>query len=179
MARLQPARIPLDIEHDNSAEVGQVVSLFRSRYGDAWAVAVSDAERLPGYPAPLYFSAQFASRLNPDNLMLAAVALTTESATVAKRPVEMFRGSLDQRWDRSRWNLGGLHKRLVEHAARELRERSARERLLVYAELPAGQVPVRTRGGYLVGDEFIAARDGRPEGKLRLRGPLDTAVSGS
>lgn len=163
LARVQPARIPLDIEHDHSAEVGQVVSLFRSRNGDAWAVTTSGAERLADYPEPIYFSAQFASRLEPDNLILAGVALTTASASIAKLPIEILRGQLDSRYDRSRWGLSGIRQRVVQHAVQQVRERSRGEGLLVYDELPTGEVPVRIRGGYLVADEFV------PVGKLRLR----------
>jgi hypothetical protein len=97
------------------------------------------------YPAPLYFSAAFVSRFDPDNVVLGAVAVTERSASVAKRPVEIFRGLLDRSWERSRWNLNGLSLRLVEHAARELRVRSKASTVLVYDELPTGEAAIRTR----------------------------------
>jgi hypothetical protein len=177
LGKVHPSRIPLDIEHDSDAEVGQVVSLFRSGSGDAWAVATSGAERLADYPEPIYFSAQFASRLEPDNLILAGVALTTASASIAKLPIEILRGQLDSRYDRSRWGLSGIRQRVVQHAVQQVRERSARRPLLVHDELPPDEV-VRVRGGYLVGGEFVPvnAGDGRPEGKLRWRPSTILAV---
>jgi hypothetical protein len=195
LRKVQPSRIPLDIEHDHQAEVGQVVALYRSGSGDCWAVATSEADRLADYDQPLYFSAQFRPRFDADNLVLEAVAVTEQSATVAKRPVEMFRGSLERSWERSRWNLGGLSLRLVEHAARGLRERSSGNALLVYDELAAGEVPLRVRGGFIVGGDFVAVdarvppaavnrhpaddlppEDERPPGKLRWRPSTILAV---
>jgi hypothetical protein len=185
LRRAQPPRIPLDLEHDPDEEIGQVVSLFRSGSGDAWAVATSEADRLAEYPEPLYFSAGFLSRSDPSKLVLDAVALTPESATVAKRPVEILRGSLERSWA---WQLDGLRKRLVEHAAAELRERSKRRPILIHDELPADEAAVRVRGGCLVGDRLVAVdarvpaaelnrralddlpgEDERPAGKLRWR----------
>jgi hypothetical protein len=155
----------LDIEHQGEA-IGELVSLFRGESGHAWAVAVSDHDWLAEFPEPLYFSAAFRSRFDPDNLELDAVALTTESATLSKEPVEIWRGQLSSRYDRSSWHLDGVRKRVVEHAAGELRARSKRESILIRDELPpvADDYPPLRPGTYVRGAE-------RPAGGLRHSGP--------
>ena len=65
LRRVQPARVMLDIEHQGEA-IGELVSLFRGESGHAWAVAVSDHDWLAEFPEPLYFSAAFRSRFDPD-----------------------------------------------------------------------------------------------------------------
>jgi hypothetical protein len=98
--------------------------------------------------------------------------LTTESATLSKEPVEIWRGQLSSRYDRSSWHLDGVRKRVVEHAAGELRARSKRESILIRDELPpvADDYPPLRPGTYVRGAE-------RPAGGLRHSGARGKILS--
>jgi hypothetical protein len=121
----QPACIPLNVGHDRTNEIGQVVTLYRSRNGDCWAVAESEADRLLKFPESIYFSPETSRAPDGTDVVVTGAALTTEPATVSLQPVALFPGSLDRR---TSWNLNDHRKQIVERAAEQRRRRRAATR---------------------------------------------------
>jgi hypothetical protein len=125
--RTQATKILVDLDHDPTAVVGEIVHLDRNRTG-LWAVAHINDDVAPSVnvrvgdldvpvECDLYWSAT--RRGNSDTgIELLSVALTASPARISARPVQFLRGQLDYRQvARERWHLRGSDCELLTRAA--------------------------------------------------------------
>jgi len=116
----QPARIPVDIEHDGDW-CGQVLHLERDDHGRVWALAHVDAtpsvrvlvgDETIDVPHDLYFSIE-RTPFDTD-ILIRSVALTRRPARLGAHPVTWYPGSLA---DRSGWHTDWRHRPLIARAS--------------------------------------------------------------
>jgi hypothetical protein len=127
--------MPLNVGHDPSQIIGEVLALHRTHEGAVWAVASAD-EWIAEVDEPLYFSAECTANRSWGDIAVAAVALTTAPAMLAMRPVEVMRGRIDNGYDREGWRLEGVRREAVDAALAHLqhRRRDRRAPLIVSGE---------------------------------------------
>jgi hypothetical protein len=174
---VQADRIPVDRSHDG-IEVGEVIYLERNR-GNVYCVAHVDASVSPAVrvrvgstttavETPFYWSAMRSATEDFRDVLFEAVALTAFPARISARPLTFLQGALDHRQAPRRWQLEPFQRGLLERAtAAHLNRRGGP--LVVH---DPSEVPVRVRGGYLVGDQLWAV-DARPPPESVNRHALD------
>lgn len=88
---VQPARIPLDIDHGQ--DVGDVRHLEADRAG-LWAVATAAVDELATLDGPIYYSPSLTMFDDYTDVEMRALALTCQPASIAARPVTIVPGDL-------------------------------------------------------------------------------------
>jgi hypothetical protein len=158
-----PAAIPLNLGHDKSWPLGELVSLYRSRTsGDVWAVACAD---VPPWllDGPCYFSPEWTARPDGSDIELTGMAICTVPATVglrSKGPLAVFDGDVGDagRWLVKRKRPSGLLADVIRDSRMEWRRRDSRSAIPVGGH--RGDTP------WYEGQP-LRLRDERPTGKLR------------
>lgn len=168
----QGPRIPVNADHRPDVWLGHVIHLEK-RGRHLWAVCQLD--EIPEDIGPLYFSIETNSRWQPGSAVrhdieITGVGLVERTATACVAPIKLLPGTLDSHTDRSRWQLTGIEKPIVDNAVQALGDRRHNRPIQVRgltdtaAELRA-YIP-DGNGGYILRDELPDWR-GRPAGRLR------------
>jgi hypothetical protein len=162
-----PARLSLNFAHERDWVLGQVISLYRVRSGDVWAVASGDDVEPWILDGPCYFSPEFTARPDGTDIELTGLAIATVPATVglrSKGPLAVFPGDPG---DAGAWLIGGkvpagVVGDVIRESRQEWRRRYSRSAMCVGGYDPDA--------GPWVEGEPLRLRDERPSGKLRRSG---------
>jgi hypothetical protein len=156
-----PATIPVDIDHQYGV-IGHVVSLYRTRTGDVWAVACCNP---PDWllDGPLFYSPAWTARPDGTDVELTSLAVVTAPATVglrSKGPLAVFDGDVGEagQWLIDGKRPAGLVADVIRDSRQEWRRRHSRSALHVGGH--PGDSP------WYEGQP-LRGRDERPTGKLR------------
>jgi hypothetical protein len=178
---VQPA-VSIDIDHDPTRLVGELVHLAEDGSGSTWAVAEVDADKLP--PGPLYYSA---SDTGPyDAAELRGIAVTAAPAMACLPPLRLLPVGMA---DLTQTDTLRLRKpepflsAVLERARMAVRERRFGDRTVVVHKPPPKLEPLMG-GGYLADGELVASQP-RSAGRSMVRddqgrmvGPLEYGPPG-
>jgi hypothetical protein len=181
--RLRPVQraVAVDLDHDPSRQVGELVHLEEDGRASTWAVADVDQDKLPA--GPLYYSSQ---DVGPDDAAeLRGIAITRSPAMTALSPIRVVGLEADQlseadtlRLRRADPFLAGM----LERARLAIGSRRYGDPIRVHR--PAPPVERLMGGGYLADGELVPAQPRSAGGRMvrddegRVVGPLEYGPPG-
>jgi hypothetical protein len=184
---LPAAGLDLDISHDHDRVIGPVVHAELERDRVDVVAVVQDGDWLLDLDTPLYFSAELELRGAPDQLhgriahartaTLIGVALTTATARLGARPVQLHPGDVRSPLDRGRWPMNWLGEApLLQRCADAVPRAGRASRILERRDTVtlAGGLVIDQRSGDPLGrvDRArlpVVRADERPAGPLEYR----------
>jgi hypothetical protein len=172
--------IRLNLMHERSATVGQLVALEHDATG-LWATFTSDElALLHGAATPWYLSAEAVWQggdVHATDIQLRGAALVRNPASTCIRPALVLAGRLDRKPDRQRWRLERPERERIERAAEALQRRRSGDPVDVIDNSPERQTERRRLER--MNDSYLPLEhhhSGRGRGPVRWSAPNPNSI---